>query len=139
MYRSQGGKCIYQRFPDTAPVSHHTHNEVVTALAKQAGPDLLLKALFSCSNLSKLYETIAEPTIALCNCVTESTIIATIHCPDVGYCLFGISLVTHISYYVSCTFPIVIVSHSVVLSFARLFTPLGPCTQLEYSTLPTMY
>src|SRR6201996_2761694 len=25
--------------------------------------------------------------------VTESTIIATIHCPDVGYCLFGISIV----------------------------------------------
>ena len=36
--------------------------------------------------------------------VTESTIIATIHCPDIGYCLFGISLVTHIPYYVSCTF-----------------------------------
>ena len=39
--------------------------------------------------------------------ITESTIIATIHCPDVGYCLFGISLVTHIPYHVSCTFPII--------------------------------
>ena len=32
--------------------------------------------------------------------VTESTIIATIHCPDVGYCLFRNPLVTHISYHV---------------------------------------
>ena len=64
-------------------------------------------------------------------CVTESTIIATIHCPDVGYCLFGISLVTHIPYYVPCTFPIVIVSCWVVLSFVRLFTPLAPCTQIR--------
>ena len=71
--------------------------------------------------------------------VTESTIIATIHCPDVGYCLFGISLVTHILYHVPCTFLIVIVSYWVVLSFARLFTPLASCTQLGYSTLPTMY
>ena len=61
--------------------------------------------------------------------VTESTIIATIHCPDVGYCLFGISLVTHILYHVPCTFLIVIVSYWVVLSFTRLFTPLTPCTQ----------
>ena len=58
--------------------------------------------------------------------VTESTIIATIHCPDVGYCLFGISLVTHILYHVPCTFLIVIVSYWVVPSFARLFTPLAP-------------
>ena len=71
--------------------------------------------------------------------VTESTIIATIHCPDIGYCLFGISLVTYIPYHVSCTFPIVIVSYCVVPSFARLFTPLTSCTQLGYSTLPTMY
>ena len=71
--------------------------------------------------------------------VTESTITATLHCPDVGYCLFGISLVTHISYHVPYTFPIVIVSYWVVLSFARLFTPLAFCTQLGYSTLPTMY
>ena len=71
--------------------------------------------------------------------VTESTIIATIHCPDVGYCLFGIPLVTHIPYHVHCTFPIVIVSYWVVFSFARLFIPLAPCTQLGYSTLPTMY
>ena len=71
--------------------------------------------------------------------VTESTTIATIHCPDVGYCLFGISLVTHIPYYVSCTFPIVIVSYWVVLFFARLFTPLASCTQLGYSTLSTMH
>ena len=71
--------------------------------------------------------------------VTESTIIATIHCPYVGYCLFGISLVTHIPYYVPCTFPIAIVSYWVVLSFTHLFTPLVPCTQLGYSTLPTMY
>ena len=71
--------------------------------------------------------------------VTESTIIATIYCPDVGYCLFGNSLVTHIPYHVSCIFSIVIVSYWVVLSFARLFIPLAPCTQLGYSTLPTMY
>src|ERR1700761_9231638 len=63
--------------------------------------------------------------------VTESTIIATIPCPDVGYCLFGISLVTHIPYHVPCTFPIVIVSYWVVLSFVRLFTPLAPCTQIR--------
>ena len=43
--------------------------------------------------------------------VTESTIIATIHYPDIGYCLFGISLVMHIPYYVPCTLPIVIVSY----------------------------
>ena len=71
--------------------------------------------------------------------VTESTIIATIHCPDVGYCLFGVSLLTHILCHVPCTFLIVIVSYWVVLSFARLLTPLAPCTQLGYSTLPTMY
>ena len=74
-----------------------------------------------------------------CLCVTESTIIATIHCSDLGYCLFGISLVTYIPYHVLCTFSIVIVSYWVVLFFARLFTPLAPCTQLGYSTLPTMY
>ena len=28
--------------------------------------------------------------------VTQSAIIATIHCSEVGYCLFGISLVTYI-------------------------------------------
>ena len=61
--------------------------------------------------------------------VTESTIIATIHCPDVGYCLFGISLVTHIPYHVPCIFLIVIVSYWVVFPFARLFTPLCPCIQ----------
>ena len=71
--------------------------------------------------------------------VTESTLIATIHYTDVGYCLFGISLVTYIPYHVSCTFPIVIVSYWIVLSFARLFTPLAPYTQLGYSMLPTMY
>ena len=32
--------------------------------------------------------------------VTESTIIATIHCSDVGYCLFRNPLVTHIPYHV---------------------------------------
>ena len=32
--------------------------------------------------------------------VTESTIIATIHSPDVGYCLFRNPLVTHIPYHV---------------------------------------
>ena len=32
--------------------------------------------------------------------VTESTIIATIHCSDVGYCLFRNPLVTHITYHV---------------------------------------
>ena len=56
--------------------------------------------------------------------VTESTIIATIHCPDVGYCLFGISLVTHISFLVPCTFPIVIVSYWVVPPFTRLLPSL---------------
>ena len=71
--------------------------------------------------------------------VTESTVIATMHCPDVEYCLFEISLVTHIPYHVPCTFPIVIVSYWVVPSFARLFTPLASGTQLGYSTLPTMY
>ena len=71
--------------------------------------------------------------------VTESTIVAIIHCPDIGYCLFGISLVAHILYRVPCTFLVLIISYWVVLSFARLFTPLAPCTQLGYSTLPTMY
>ena len=71
--------------------------------------------------------------------VTESTIIATTHCPDVGYCLFGISLVTHISYHVPCTFLVVIVSYWIVLSFARLFIYFFSCTQLGYSMLPTMY
>jgi len=32
--------------------------------------------------------------------VTKSIIIATIDCPDIGYCLFGISLVMHIPYLV---------------------------------------
>ena len=32
--------------------------------------------------------------------VTESTIIATIHCPDVGFCLFRNPLVAHIPYHV---------------------------------------
>ena len=32
--------------------------------------------------------------------VTESTIIATIHCPDIGCCLFRNPLVTHIPYHV---------------------------------------
>ena len=32
--------------------------------------------------------------------VTESTIITTIHCPDVGYCLFKNPLVKHIPYHV---------------------------------------
>ena len=71
--------------------------------------------------------------------VTESTIIATVYCPDVGYCLFGICLVTHIPYYVSCTFPIVIVSYWVVLSLLAYLFPSLPYTQLGYSTLPTMY
>ena len=34
--------------------------------------------------------------------VTQSTIIATIHCSDVGYCLFRNPLVTHISYHLPC-------------------------------------
>ena len=53
-------------------------------------------------------------------CVTESAIIATIHCPDVGYCLFGISIVTYIPYHVSCTSLIVIVSYWVVPFFCSL-------------------
>ena len=71
----------------------------------------------------------------------KSTIIATAtHCPNVGYCLFVISLVTHIPYYVSCTLLIVIVSkYWVGLSFAHVFTPLIPCTQFENSMFPTMY
>ena len=71
--------------------------------------------------------------------VTESTIIATIDCPDVGYCLFRNPLVTHTPYHVPCTLLIVIVSYLVVLSLVRLSTPLTPCTQLGYSTLPTLY
>ena len=71
--------------------------------------------------------------------LTESIIIATIHCPDVGYCLFGNPLVMHIPYHFPCTFLIVIVSYWVVLSFVRLLEPMAPCTQLGYSTLPTMY
>ena len=71
--------------------------------------------------------------------VTESTIIATIHCPDVGYCLFGNPLVTHIPYHVPCTFLIVIVSYWVVLSLVRLLASFASCTQSGYSTLPTMY
>ena len=51
----------------------------------------------------------------------------------------GFSLVTHIPYHVSCTFPIGIVSYWVVLFFARLFTPLAPLPNLGYSMLPTMY
>ena len=52
--------------------------------------------------------------------VTESTIIATIHCFDVGYyCLLGNPLVAHISYHAPCTFLIVIVSYWVVLFLVR--------------------
>ena len=62
--------------------------------------------------------------------VTQSTIVATIHCPDVGYCLFRNPLVTHIPYNVPCTILIVIVSYWVVLSFVFAhqapFTPLNP-------------
>ena len=36
--------------------------------------------------------------------VMESTIIATIHCPDIWYCLFGIPLVTHIPYHIFVSF-----------------------------------
>ena len=67
--------------------------------------------------------------------VMESTIIATIHCPDVGDCLFGNLLVTYIPYHIPCTFLIVIVSYWVVLSLVRLLVPLAPCTQLGYSML----
>ena len=51
-------------------------------------------------DLKNLQLTFVGESIA----VTESTIIATIHCPDVGYCLFGNPLVTHIPYHVPCTF-----------------------------------
>ena len=71
--------------------------------------------------------------------VTESTIIATIHCPDVGYCLFGNPLVTYICYHVPCTFLIVIVSYWVVHFLVRLLAPFVPYTYLRYSTLPTIY
>ena len=59
--------------------------------------------------------------------VTESTIIATTHCPDVGYCLFGIFLVTYFPYYVSCTFPIVIVpigKYLPLLAYLLSFLPI---------------
>ena len=69
----------------------------------------------------------------------ESTIIATIHCPDIGYCVFRDPLVMHIPSHVPCTFLIVIVSYLVVVSLVRLSTHLAPCTQLGYSTLSTMY
>ena len=71
--------------------------------------------------------------------ITESTNIATIHCPDIGYCLFGNPLVMHIPYHVPCTFLIVIVSYWVVLSLVHLSAPFASCNQLGYSTLPTMY
>ena len=58
--------------------------------------------------------------------VTESTIIPTIHCPDVGYCLFGNLLVTYIPYHAPCTSLIVIVSYWVLLSLVRLLAPLAP-------------
>ena len=58
--------------------------------------------------------------------VMESTIIATIHCPDVGDCLFGKLLVTYIPYHVPCTFLIVIVSYWVLLSLVRLLALLAP-------------
>ena len=41
-----------------------------------------------------------ELTLPASKTVTESTIIATIHCSDVGYCLFRNPLVTHIPYHV---------------------------------------
>ena len=73
--------------------------------------------------------------------VTKSTIITTqaIHCPDVGYYLFGNPLVTHIPYHVPCIFLIVIISYLVVLSLVRLLAPFTPCIHLGYSTLPTRY
>ena len=58
-----------------------------------------------------------------CQVVTESTIIATIHCPDVGYCLFRNPLVN--AYLLPCTFLIVIVSYWVLLSLVRLLAPLA--------------
>ena len=69
--------------------------------------------------------------------IIESCTITAIYFPLMGYCLFGISLVTHISYQVSCIFLIIMVNW-IVLSFADLFTSLTLCTQLGYSTLSTM-
>ena len=71
--------------------------------------------------------------------VTESTIIATIHWPDIRYCPFRNPLVTYIPYHVPCTFLIVIISHWVVLFLVHLSAPLAPCTQIGYSTLLTVY
>ena len=56
----------------------------------------------------------------------ESTIIATIHCPDVGYFLLENPLVTHIPHHVPSTFLIVIVSYWVVLSLVRLRAAFAP-------------
>ena len=71
--------------------------------------------------------------------VRESTIIATIHCPDIAYCLFGNPLVMPIPYHVPCFFLIVIVSFWVVLSLVHLLAPFASYTQFGYSTLSTFY
>ena len=71
--------------------------------------------------------------------VTESTIIATIYCPDVGYCLF--EMFPSIACYL-LSFLYLPRCYSFLLGstfFARIFIPLAPCTRLGYSTLPTMY
>ena len=71
------------------------------------------------------------------NFVTESTIIATIHCFDVGYCLFRNPLVTHIPYHV----PSLLLQFPIGYYFPQFaYQPSSlPCTQLGYSTLSTMY
>ena len=88
-------------------------------------------SLFGCSGFMHLLCTIHG--------VTESTIIATIHCPDIGYCLFRNPLVTHIPYYLPCIFLILIVSYWVVLSLVRVSAPLASCTLLGYISRKTIY
>ena len=132
----------------TTPQSIKKETAPIQLLQKLCSPSLRLPPHKVCPILKPcfLVHQSHQQTRTLCwnlsihtNIVTESTIIATIHCPQVGYYLFGNPLVTHIPYHVSCIFLIVIVSYWVVLSLVRLLAPLAPCTQLGYSMLPTMY
>ena len=64
--------------------------------------------------------------LQLLNSVTESTIIATIHCLDVGYCLFRNPLVTHIPYHLPSLllqFPIGYYFLSQLISSPRSLVP----------------
>ena len=51
-------------------------------------------------SLPQSYEPLVMALQSRSDTVTESTIIATIHCSDVGYCLFRNPLVMHIPYHV---------------------------------------